>query len=141
MMQISPYLHFNGKCSEAMKFYKECLGGELVMQKVGESPMAEQMPGEMQDQILHASLDRGKLSLMGSDMVGPDGIVEGNAISLTLICDSQEEIKDCFSRLADGGSVVYPLSEQFWGAIYGELTDRYGINWMLNFEKNKITKI
>jgi PhnB protein len=136
MTHINAYLHFNGNCREAMTFYQECLGGELTMQTIGESPMAAQMSPEAKDSIMHATLTKGGLVLMASDMMGdkPD---YGNVISLMLYCSSEDEIKDCFAKLSSGGTIQQPLAEQFWGANYGELTDKSGLNWMLNYDKPK----
>jgi PhnB protein len=136
MTHINAYLHFNGNCREAMTFYKECLGGELTMQTVEESPMASPMPPESGQHIMHATLTKGNLVLMASDMMREQPI-HGNAMSLMLNCSSEEEIKNCFASLASGGTVEYPLAEQFWGATYGELTDKFGLNWMLNYDKSQ----
>ena len=69
MTQINSYLTFNGNCREAMNFYKECLGGELVLQTIGDSPLSEKMPAKMKDSILHSTLTKDNLVLLGSDMV------------------------------------------------------------------------
>jgi PhnB protein len=108
MTQISPYLHFDGNCREAMIFYKECLGGELALQTVGDSPMASQMPAEAQKKILHASLRNSGFVLMASDMVGPEGVKKGNAVSLTLLCSSKAEIETFFSIFSAGGKSHTP---------------------------------
>ena len=135
MTHIAAYLNFDGKCREAMTFYHECLGGELTMQKVSESPMAAQLPSELSAGILHSTLTRDNIVLMGSDMLGAK-LVNGNAISLCLNCSSDEEINDFFDKLASGGNVKMPLHQTFWGATYGELTDKFGMNWMFNHMKN-----
>jgi PhnB protein len=87
MAKLNPYLNFNGKCREAMTFYQNCLGGELTMQKIAESPMAAQLPSEAGAQILHSSLTNENLTLMGSDMMGA-GLVKGNDITLFLNCSN-----------------------------------------------------
>lgn len=133
--QITPYLNFNGKCREAMTFYHECLGGELMLQKISESPMAAQLPSEAGNNILHSTLKRDDITLMGSDMMGP-ALMNGNLIGLCMQCNSDEEIANYFNKLAIGGNVKMPLHQTFWGATYGELTDKYGINWMFNYTKN-----
>ena len=137
MTQINAYLNFGGNCRQAMEFYKSCLGGELVMQTVGGSPVEAQCPAGMKDQILHASLTKDSLILMGSDMAGPEGIVNGNNIALSLNCISEDEINRFFSALSAGGKIIDPLKTQFWGAIFGVFNDRFGIRWMLNFDKNQ----
>ena len=135
MTQINAYLNFNGKCREAMTFYHQCLGGELTLQKVSESPMAAQMPSELGAHILHGTLTKDGIVLMGSDMRG-NSLVSGNTVGLCLNCSSDEEINAYFENLSAGGQVVMPLHQTFWGATYGELTDKYGMNWMLNYSKN-----
>jgi PhnB protein len=134
MPQINAYLHFDGTCREAMTFYKNCLGGELNIMSVGESPMAAQMPAEAYKKILHATLTNGPLTLMPSDMMGPGGIQKGNAVSLSIVCDSKEQVETFFSKLSAGGKVVHALKEEFFGT-HGNLTDKYGMSWMFTYEK------
>jgi PhnB protein len=134
MTHINPYLHFRGNCREAMTFYHDCLGGELTMQTVGESPMAGQMPSEAHEQIMHALLAKDSLMLMGSDMM-QEAPSHGNTVSLMLYCSSEDEIRRYFSKLSAGGTVNFQLAEQFWGAIYGEVTDKFGMRWLLNYDK------
>jgi PhnB protein len=135
MAHINAYLNFNGKCREAMTFYHQCLGGELNLQKISESPMAAQMPSELGAHILHGTLINDGIVLMGSDMRG-NSLVSGNTVGLCLNCNSDEEINDYFNNLSKGGQVVTPLHQTFWGATYGEITDKYGMNWMLSYSKN-----
>lgn len=134
MAQIVAYLFFDGNCREAMEFYKESLGGDLAIQTVRESPVAGQLPAEAGEKIMHARLTAGDLTLLASDAIGQEHII-GNNISLTLLCDSEEEIQTHFSKLSAGGKVTHPLRVEFWGATYGQLTDKFGINWMLNYDK------
>jgi PhnB protein len=136
-MQINSYLTFNGNCREAMTFYKKCLGGELSFQTVGESPMSDKMPKKMRDCILHSTLTNGSLLLMGSDMVGENGLLKGNAVSLVLNCTSEKEIRTCYMKLSQGGEQTHPLENTFWDAIFGGLTDKYGNSWMLNYSKGQ----
>jgi PhnB protein len=134
-MQINAYLSFNCNCREAMTFYKKCLGGELNIQTIGESPLSDKMPKKMKDCILHATLTKGNLILMGSDMLSEQGLVKGNAVSLSLNCSSEKEIRTCYKKLSAGGEATHPLEISFWGALFGGLTDKYGNNWLLNFTK------
>jgi|SRR5258708_27032895 PhnB protein len=136
MTQLVAYLQFKGQCREALSFYQECLGGELYMQKVAESPMAAQLPSEAAANILHGSLTKnGTIIVMGSDMMGAR-LKPGNSVALCLHCSSDEEIYSFFDKLSTGGQVVMPLHQSFWGGTYGELTDKFGISWMLNHTKN-----
>ena len=136
MSQIQSYLTFSGNCREAMTFYKNCLGGELNLQTIGDSPMAGQMPGEMKDCILHSTLIKGPLVLMGSDMVDSSGLIKGNSVSLMLDCTSEEEIRNCYEKLSEGGEATHPLENTFWGALFGDLTDKYGNHWLLNYTRS-----
>ncbi|HTJ12665.1 MAG TPA: VOC family protein [Dinghuibacter sp.] len=123
MMQIHPYIHFNGRCREAMTFYKESLGAELEM-----------APAEEGGRIVHASLVKDDLLLMGSDMQGPGAFARGNGISLSLSCGSEADIRLFFRRLSTGGTVVSAVMAQQWGGLFGVVTDRFGITWMLSYD-------
>jgi PhnB protein len=135
MAQLNPYLNFDSNCREAMNFYKDCLGGELVLQTVAESPaMAAQMPAHMKDMILHASLKAGDIVIMASDL-NREKRVEGNTVYLCINCSSENEINTFFAKLSAGGKIIEPVADMPWGAKYGELTDKYGKHWMFNFQK------
>ena len=137
MTQINSYLSFNGNCREAMNFYKECLGGELVLQTIGESPLCDKMPPQMKENILHSTLTMDALVLMGTDMLGEKGLVKGTAVSLMLNCSSEEEIKKYYANLSKDGQATHPLEISFWGALFGDLTDKYGNHWLLHFDKKQ----
>lgn len=128
--RIHVYLTFNGNCRQAMQFYKDCLGGLLRIQTVAESPMADQWPESVQQNVLHASLEKDELVLLSSDMGGSEKLVQGNTISLALNCSSREEIEHYFSNLSSGGKVTHPLHTFYDGTI-GALTDKFGMNWVL----------
>jgi PhnB protein len=134
MTQINAYLTFSGNCREAMHFYKTCLGGELHLQTIGESPLAEKMPAQMKECILHSTLTKDGMVLMGSDMVGEKGRITGNTVSMALNCSSEEEIKRCYENLSNGGEATHPLENTFWGALFGDLVDKFGNHWLLNYE-------
>ena len=137
MTQINSYLTFSGNCREAMTFYQKYLDDELVFQTVGESPLSDQMPKQMKDCILHATLTKGNLILMGSDMVPESGLVKGNSVSLSINCDSEEETKKLYKKLSKGGKADHPLEDTFWGALFGDLTDKFGNHWLLNYNRNQ----
>jgi PhnB protein len=140
MAILSPFVRFNdGKCREAMNFYKDCLGGELDFMTVGGSPMAKEMPSDKQDLIMHSTLKKGSWILIGSDMMR-DKAVYGDHVGLSLDCESEKEIKEIFAKLAKGGEVFMPLEDVFWGAIFGLVTDKYGVEWMLNYPKEATKK-
>lgn len=106
------------------------------MQTVKDSPMATEWPEEAQQQILHASLVRNGLVLLGSDTVLHDALVNGNTISISLHCSSLKEITTFFAKLSVGGLVVHPL-HNFAAGIMGTLTDKFDKDWLLYFEKKE----
>ncbi|MDN3551062.1 VOC family protein [Mucilaginibacter aquaedulcis] len=132
MANIQSYLTFNGNCLEAMTFYQECLGGELVVQTVGELPLAEPMPPCMKQCVLHSTLIKNDLVLTASDMVPEAGLIKGNSVSLLLNCNSETEAYDYYNRLSVGGDATHPLNTTFWGAIFGDLTDKFGNQWLIS---------
>lgn len=136
MAKLNPYLHFSGETRAAFEFYKECLGGEITLQAVGDSP-GNTMPAEMKDKILHAMLKKDDLVIMGSDM-SDQSQTKGIQVALSLDCGSKEEIETLFAKLSLGGKVGDPLTEAFFGT-FGTLTDQFGIKWMFHFDKNKKT--
>jgi PhnB protein len=135
MARINPYLNFNDNCREAMNFYKDCLGGELTITTVGESPMAAQMPPGMKDSILHSSLRIGDNMIMGSDMRRKQ-LTDGDTVSLCINCTSENEQNKFFKNLSAGGTINEPLGEMPGGAKIGVLIDKFGKHWMLYFDKN-----
>ncbi len=138
MYVINPYLAFGGNCREAMNFYKDCLGAELIMQEMGETPMAAELGAENQKKIMHASLSKdGAVLFMASDMMANEAVLQGNTISISLNCSSEEELRTTFAKLSEGGKVTQPVEEAFWGAIFGMFVDKYGFNWLMNFDKSR----
>jgi len=136
MAQLNPYLNFDGNCREAMNFYKDCLGGELTLQKVSEMPeMAAKMPPQFKDSILHSQLKSGDVVIMASDMQR-EKQVEGNTVHLCINCNSKDELNSFFSKLSAGGKVTEPLADMPWGGKYGALTDKNGKHWIFNFQKS-----
>jgi len=135
MIKICSYLTFNGNCREAMLFYKQCLGGKLLFQTLGDSPMGESLPPEMKKLILQASLIKDELVVLGTDMTADCGLIRGNSVSMMLQCSSKEEMIGCYNSLSAGGKASFPPAFNFQGAFFAELTDKYGNNWMLYFDK------
>lgn len=135
MAQLNPYLNFDNNCREAMNFYRDCLGGDLLLQTVGESPMmAAQMPAEMKELILHSSLTSGNITIMASDL-NREKRLAGNTIHLCINCDTEAELNAFFSKLSAGGSVTEPLANMPWNAIYGSLVDKFGMCWIFNYQQ------
>lgn len=135
-MKAHVYLNFDGTCAEAFDFYKSVFGGDFAMkQTFGDAPMANEMPAEMRDRVMHVSLPLGdNLELMGSDTMPGMGkpFVAGTNTHVSLMPDSREQADQLFVRLSENGSQDMPMENQFWGAYFGMCTDRFGVQWMIN---------
>lgn len=137
MASVHPYLTFSGTCEEAFNFYKSVFGGEFPYAgKFSEMPSEYPIPEADKNKIMHISLPIGNTVLMGSDAVeGFGGIPKlGDNFSISINTDSEEEAKRIFSGLSEGGKVTMPLEKTFWGALFGMFTDKFGINWMVNYD-------
>jgi PhnB protein len=139
MPSINPYLNFAGNTEDAFNFYKSVFGGEFVMlQRFSDTPQGVPVPDGIRDKIMHVSLPIGKNNiLMGTDACEEMGfnLKEGNNFYICLNPDSREEAEKLFKGLSEGGKVNMPLEDMFWGAYYGDLTDKFGIQWMVNYMK------
>ena len=141
MAAINPYLTFNGTCEEAFNFYKSVFGGEFpYIGRFGDMPPSEekQVPASEANKIMHVSLPISKETiLMGSDSSDAYGhaTVVGNNISISVNTDSKEEAFKIFDGLSAGGKVTMPMEKTFWGAWFGMFTDKFEINWMVNFDE------
>ena len=134
-MQISPYLHFNGDCEAAFKFYEKCLGAKIESMFPHEgTPAAEHVPPEWRSKIMHASLAIGGQRLMGSD-APPEHYQKPKGFSVSLGIKDVAEAERIFHALKEKGTVQMPLQETFWALRFGMLVDRFGIPWMINCEK------
>jgi len=133
-MDVTPYLHFDGNCEEAINFYVSALNGSIEsLNRYGGSPL-EAMAGEThKDKIMHATVVAGGVKLMASDAVPGHERGPGNAkVTLSLQSADVAEAVKTFEALAAGGDVTMPLQEVFWGGRFGMLTDRFGIGWMMS---------
>lgn len=107
------------------------------MQIIGESAIAAQCPAVMQKQVLHSTLIKNSLLLiLAPDIMGPEGFIKVNNMSPSVNCSSEEENNDFYSKFTADGKVIDECNTQFWGAIFGVVTDKFGIRWMFNFDKN-----
>lgn len=130
MIGVTPYIAFKGNCQEAMDFYKEALGAEVVFaQSYGGSPMADMGPA---DAIMHATIKVGDAHIMMSDDMRPEAPSSGGNISLAIGLNDVEKAKTLFNNLSDGGTVGMPMEKTFWAEAFGMLTDKFGITWMVN---------
>ena len=136
MKAIVTYLNFNGNCREAMKFYQRCLGGELSIMPFSEAP--GDFPKEAKDRVMHARVTKdGTTLLMASDTMPGSNFVQGTNFSISIDCQGAEETDRLFTAFGENAKITMPLQDAFWGARFGMLRDKFGINWMFNFEKPK----
>jgi PhnB protein len=129
MLKITAYITFkDNKCSQAMTFYQNVLGGELSLMPVKDSPMKDMFPAAAQEGILHASLIGDTFNILATDM--PDANVEAviGPVSLTLTCANKAEVQEKFNKLADGGKVIHPIMAFFAGSM-GNVVDQFGVRW------------
>jgi PhnB protein len=135
--QLNPYLNFDGTAGQAISLYERALGAKVErLQRFGEMPGSHPAP-EHRDRVLHALLRLGPGVLMLSDtMPGMPFTAEGNA-HVCLDFDDAAEMAQQFDALALGGKITMPLADTFWGAKFGTLTDRFGVQWMFNCEQKQ----
>lgn len=129
--RLNPYLSFRGNAREAMEFYQSVFGGTLAVNTFKEFG-ASSDPSE-DDKIMHSQLEADNgITLMGADT--PEGMElrPGSTISISLSGDDHDELSGYFDKLAEGGTVNEPLVQAPWGDAFGMVTDRYGIDWMVN---------
>jgi len=144
MATVNAYLTFEGNCEAAFDFYKSAFGGEFRdLNRFGEMPPQKGIPapsGEMKNRIMHVSLPISEETiLMGSDTMpgmGPD-LTVGTNFSISIGVNSKEEADKLCEALSAGGKVTMPLEVTFWGAYFGMWTDKFGINWMVNYDLPK----
>jgi PhnB protein len=129
-------LCFDGQCEAAFKFYERCLNGKITfMLTWGDSPMARDAPPEWSGKIAHATLVLGTTRLQGSDP--PPGSYESPKGFCIMLQPREVEAERLFTDLAEGGTVRMPLQKTFWAALFGVVTDRFGIPWAVNCEKSE----
>jgi len=134
-MQLVPYIIFNGQCEEALNFYAKALGGEIKELMRYENSPVESMAKEKQ-KIMHATFMAKGIVILASDSGegGPEATGSG-MVHLSFNFQSEEEQQKAFDGLSDGGKITMPLQDTFWGARFGMLTDKFGINWMFNYDR------
>jgi PhnB protein len=136
---IVAYVTFNGNTEEAFSFYKSALGGEIInVQRFGDSPHGAQMSDTDKNKIMHIALEAPDgIKLMGNDFLDFTGeqFNAGNNFSLSFHPDSEEQADKLFNNLSAGGTVTVPMSKAPWGDYFGMFTDKFGIKWMINYQK------
>ena len=131
-MKLIPYLNFAGNCREAMEFYASILNAEIdFMQTHGESAIADQVPPEHRDAVLHASLKGDAYYLMASD-AAPGTECKAGSSHVALVVDTVDEAERVFAALSEDATITMPLEETFFSKRFGMLTDRFGTPWMID---------
>lgn len=130
-INLEPYLYFNGNAKEAMEFYKSVFGGELEMQTMEQVPedILDDSMKERKNDVMHASL-KGPVNLMASD--SQKASEKAAKVELSLGGTDEAKMRSIFEALAESGEIKMPLEKQFWGDIFGSLTDKFGVDWMMN---------
>jgi PhnB protein len=141
-MQMNIYLFFNGQCEEACRFYAKLLGGKIeAMSTYADAPPDSsrnpQVPPEWGNKIMHAHVTAGDMTLMASD-APPQHFQQPQGFSVSLNVDKPAEAERMYRELAKGGQQTMPIQETFWALRFGMLTDRFGIPWMVNCQKQEI---
>ena len=133
-MKVEPYLFFNGRCEEALEFYKRALGAEVSMlMRMKDSP--ERHPPEMcppgsENNVMHANFRVGDTQVMASDGM-PGSKPEFKGFSLSIDAPDEARARQIFNALAEGGQVQMPLGKTFYSPCFGMVADRFGVSWMV----------
>jgi PhnB protein len=137
MLNLTPFLLFDGNCAEAMTFYQSCLGGELTITKLSDTPMKDQMPPDKHNRVAHAHLKNAAIEFSATDWLHPTRTPkQGNTVAIYLNSGTYAELKDIFDKLSAGADkdLLDPLRDMPFGA-YGHLADQYGVHWFFQGER------
>lgn len=139
MINLTPFLLFDGNCAEAMAFYQSCLGGDLIITKVGDTPMKDHMPPEPHHKVAHAHLKSGVVEFSATDWLHPKRRPkQGNTVAMYISGGKYIELRAIFDRLAAGADkeLLDDLRDMPFGT-YGHLADKYGVHWFFQGEKKE----
>lgn len=144
MATINPYLTFNGNAEKAMNFYRSVFGGEFMgeVNRFKAMPDSENLSPEDGEKVMHVALPIGNgTTLMASDTIEGMGqpFKSGNNFSISIHTENEEEAHRLFNGLSAGGQVAMPLEKTFWAALFGMFTDKFGIQWMVNYDEGQNT--
>jgi len=133
MLKCTPFLLFDGNCAEAMTFYHECLGGDLTLVKLGDTPMKDQLPAEKHDMIINAHVKNGNLDISASDWMASPALepLQGNTFAIFVLGEGYQELKALFDKLAVRANAQWfqELHDMPFGT-YGQFFDSYGVQWI-----------
>jgi PhnB protein len=138
MIRCTPFLLFDGNCAEAMTFYHQCLGGELTLTKLGDTPMKDQFPKEKYNRMINAHLVSGSFEISATDWMASPAFdpIQGNTYAIFVIGGAYEELKTVFDKLAEGAEKerFQELHNLPFG-MYGQFYDKYGVQWIFRGDK------
>ena len=134
-MLVHPYLDFDGRCEEALEFYRRAVGAEVTavmrFKDLPEPPPPDRVAPGSENKVMHCEFRIGRSVLMATDG-GCGGTPGFHGVTLALVATDAAEAEERFAALSDGGTVTMPLGPTFWSAAFGMVTDRFGISWMVN---------
>ncbi len=139
MINLTPFLLFDGNCAEAMTFYKSCLGGELTITKVSDMPMKDQMPPEQHHKVAHAHLKSGAIEFSATDWLhATRRPKQGNTVAMYINGGTYPQLREIFDKLSEGAdkALLDDLRDLPFGS-YGHLADKYGVHWFFQGEKQQ----
>ncbi len=138
MLRCTPFLLFDGNCAEAMTFYHQCLGGDLTLTKLGDTPMKDMFPKEKHNRLINAHLVSGNIEISATDWMASPALdpIQGNTSAIFVIGGAYEELKTVFDKLAEGAEKerFQELHDMPFG-MYGQFYDKYGVQWIFKGEK------
>jgi PhnB protein len=138
MLRCTPFLLFDGNCAEAMTFYHHCLGGDLTLTKLGDTPMKAQFPPEKHSRLINANLKSGDIEISATDWMASPAFepLQGNTSAIFVIGQDYDELKTVFDKLKDGdhNTRLQELHDMPFGA-YGQFYDKYGVQWIFRGDK------
>jgi len=128
-MKLNTYVNFAGKCAEAFRYYEQHLGGKVSMMMThAQAPDQSRVDPAWKDAVLHARITVGGTDLLAADIPNAEPM---RSAYLTLACDSDSEAERIFAALSDGGRVLMAMEETFFASRFGQVRDRFGLNWMI----------
>ncbi len=140
MLRTTPFLLFDGNCQEAMTFYHKCLGGNLTLTKLGDTPMKDMFPKEKWERLINANLKSGDIEISATDWMASPSFnpIQGNTFAIFVVGESFEELKAIFDKLAEGAEKdrFQELHDMPFG-IYGQFYDKYGVQWIFKGDKRQ----
>jgi len=140
-MSVDVYMNFNGNCREAVEFYAQVFGTEKPkIMSFADSPQNPDypLPEEAKNMVMHARLNIDGSNVMFSDVFPGMPFIEGNNITLSIVNENKDKIISYYDKLKEGGTVVMELQETFWSKCYGQVKDKFGILWQLNYDNGEM---